>query len=57
MMAFLGHVVSIDGILVDPSKVEVVLKWQRSKIAKMVRSFLELISCYRRFVKKFAKLA
>ena len=28
---FLGHVISAQGILVDPSKVEVVLQWERPK--------------------------
>ena len=28
-VAFLGHVISTEGIFVDPKKVEVVLKWER----------------------------
>jgi hypothetical protein len=28
-VTFLGHVISVEGILVDPSKVEAVLKWER----------------------------
>ena len=28
-MAFLGHVVSKDGIQVDPKKIEVILEWPR----------------------------
>lgn len=56
-MVFLGHVVSIDGILVDPSKIEAVLEWQRPKTLKEVQSFLGLIGYYRRFMNDFAKLA
>jgi len=28
-VVFLGHVISTEGIFVDPKKVEVVLKWER----------------------------
>ncbi|KAH9744181.1 hypothetical protein KPL70_003578 [Citrus sinensis] len=54
---FLGHVVSKDGILVDPSKVEVVSQWSRPTNAKEVRSFLGLAGYYRRFVEGFSKIA
>lgn len=56
-MAFFRYIVSIDGILVDPNKIEVVLEWQRPKIIKEVKSFLGLTGYYRRFVEGFAKLA
>jgi len=29
---FLGHMISAQGISVDPSKVEAVLKWERPKL-------------------------
>lgn len=56
-MTFLRHVVLADGILVDPSKVKVVLEWQRSKTTTNLRSFLGLVGYYRRFVERFAMLA
>lgn len=31
MVAFLGHIISKDGILVDPSKIETALKWEKPK--------------------------
>jgi hypothetical protein len=40
---FLGHVVSKDGVAVDPSKVEAVLRWERPKNATEIRSFLGLL--------------
>lgn len=49
--------VLVDGISVDPGKVEVVLEWQRVKTPKEIRSFLGLTSCYTRFMEGFAKLA
>ena len=37
---FLGHVINADGILVDPSKIETVMKWSPPKTPTEVRSFL-----------------
>ena len=36
---FLGHVVSKDGVSVDPSKIESVLNWERLKSVFEIRSF------------------
>ena len=54
---FLGHVVSEQGVVVDPAKIEAVMKWEPSKNVMEVRSFLGLASYYRRFVDGFSKLA
>ena len=53
-VAFLGHVVSKDGIAVDPKKVEVVVEWNRLNSVTEVRSFLGLAGYYRRFVEGFS---
>ena len=39
-VAFLGHVVGKDGILVDPGKIEAVKNWPRPASVSEVRSFL-----------------
>ena len=42
-MGFLGHVVSADGIHVDPQKVEAVVNWefdQERRLSKKGKSFL-----------------
>ena len=53
---FLGHVVSKDGILVDPAKVEAVADWQALSSVTEVRSFLGLAGYYHRFIEDFSKV-
>ena len=45
-VSFLGHVISQGGIVVDPSKIEVVLKWESPKFAFKIISFLGLAGYY-----------
>jgi hypothetical protein len=47
---FLGHVISKEGVSVDPAKVDAVLNWQQSKNVRDIRSFLGLAGYYRRFI-------
>ena len=56
-VAFLGHVISKDGILVDPKKVEAIVNWERPKDVKEIRSFLGLAGYYRRFIEGFSKIS
>ena len=50
-ISFLGHIVSGEGIAVDPTKVEAVSNWPIPKSVAEVWSFLGLAGYYRRFVK------
>jgi len=55
-VSLLGHVISRGGIVVDPLKVDVVLRWKALKSVFEIRSFLGLAGYYRRFIKGFSKL-
>lgn len=55
-VSFLGHVISGEGIVVDPSKVDAVLQWEAPKSVTEIRSFLGLAGYYRRFIEGFSKL-
>lgn len=56
-VAFWGHVISREGIVVYMSKIEVALEWPKPRIVKKVSSFLGLVRYYKKFVEGFIKLA
>ncbi|CAN4123632.1 unnamed protein product [Withania somnifera] len=56
-VAFLGHVVSKDGIRVDPAKIQAVCDWPRPTTVIEIRSFVGLVGYYQRFVEGFSSIA
>ncbi|XP_017632557.1 uncharacterized protein LOC108475062 [Gossypium arboreum] len=56
-VTFLGHVVTVEGIRVDPKKIEAIVEWKQPKNEFELRSFLALVSYYHRFVEGFSLIA
>ena len=56
-VGFLGHVLSAEGIAVDPSKVKDVLDWLPPATMSQISSFLVLAGYYRRFIEGFSKIS
>ncbi|GJW61762.1 ty3-gypsy retrotransposon protein [Tanacetum coccineum] len=56
-LEYLGHIISGQGVEMDPKKVEAVTTWPVPKTQKQVRSFLGLAGYYRRFIQGYASLA
>ncbi|WVZ53555.1 hypothetical protein U9M48_004478 [Paspalum notatum var. saurae] len=56
-VAFLGHVLTTEGVSVDPEKVEAVSSWKPPRNASEIRSFLGLAGYYWRFMENFSRIA
>jgi hypothetical protein len=56
-VSFLGHVISPEGIVVEPGKVRDVLDWKLPKSVHQVWSFLGLAGYYRRFIPNISKIS
>ena len=54
---FLGHVISAEGVAVDPEKVEKVRSWPVPRTAAQLASFLGMASYMRKHVRDFALIA
>ena len=53
-VSFLEHIVSEEGIRVDPKKIEVIIEWKPPRNVTEVQSFLGLAGYYKRFIKGFS---
>ena len=53
---YLRHIISVDGVSVDPSKIQAVEEWPIPTTHMEVRGFLGLAGYYRKFVQHFGKI-
>ena len=54
---YLGHIISDEGIKMEPSKIEAIMNWPSPTNLKEIQVFLGLAGFYRKFVKDYAKVA
>ena len=56
-MEYLGHIISEEGVMVDPSKIEAMQNWSTSRNIKLLHGFLGLTSYNRKFMKNYGKIS
>ena len=52
---FLGHIISYNGVQMDPAKIKTINEWPAPKNVKEVQMFLGLCNYYRTFIPNFSK--
>ena len=56
-IGYLGHIVSAEGISMEPTKIEAILSGPIPRTLKASRGFLGLAGYYRKFIKNFREIA
>jgi len=56
-VTFLGHILTAEGVAINPTKIEAVKEWKQPRNVTNIRSFLGLAGYYYRFIENFSKIA
>ena len=54
---YLGHIISNKGIMMDPDKVDAIVRWPHPTNLEELQIFLGLAGFYRKFIQDYAKIA
>jgi hypothetical protein len=53
---YLGHIVSHEGVKVEPNNIKAIMDWSIRKTFKNLRGFLGLTGYYRKFVRHYGRI-
>jgi len=56
-LVYLGHIVSGGQLKIDPSKIDVILKWHKPTNVTEVHRFLGVVQYWKRFIANFSVIA
>ena len=54
---YLGSIIEMGkNIIMDPTKIEIIIRWEALKTVKKVQKFLGFVNFYRKLIKKISQL-